>query len=169
MRKDKDQHYDACRHLFDDLHGRKRTVVVSALVVGEVIQVTRREAARTTGKEYASNVVRLRAAQNTADEAVGTIFQQMGRLYDTGRIALGRPSKSAGQHPGIALNMLIRHRGHFEPHGKMGTIHRNLGMFDMIHALTAHGYGVRDFCTTDRQFSALADDPRFSPMNFVIL
>ena len=169
MRKGKDPHYNACRQLFDDLHGRKRTVAVSALVVGEVIQVTRREAAREAGKEYVSNAARLRAARNTANEGVDAIFQHMWRLYDTGRIALGRPSKSAGQHPGIALNMLIRHRGHFEPHGKMGTIHRNLGMFDIMHALTAHGYGVRDFCTTDRQFSALAGDPRFPTMNFVIL
>ena len=169
MRRGKDPHYDACRYLFDDLHDGKRTVAVSALVVGEVIQVTRREAARAAGKEYSSNVARLRAAQDMANEAVGTIFQQMGRLYDTGRIVIGRPSKYAGQHPGIALNMLIRYRGHFDPHGKMGTIYRGLGMFDMMHALTAHDYGVRDFCTTDRQFSALAGDPRFATMNFVIL
>ena len=57
MRKGKDPHYDACRQLFDDLHDRKRTVVVSALVVGEVIQVTRREAARATGKEYTSKLI----------------------------------------------------------------------------------------------------------------
>ena len=133
------------------------------------LQVTRREAARATGKEYASDVARLRVARNTANEGVDTIFQRMWKLYDTGRIALGRPSKTAEQHTGIALSMLIKNRGHFEPHGKMGTIYRGLGMFDIMHALTAHDYGVKDFCTADRQFSALAGDPRFPTMNFVIL
>lgn len=78
MRKDKDPHYDACHHLFDDLHGGKRTVAVSALVVGEVIPVTRREAARAAGKVHASNVAHLPTAREMADEAVGTFFQQTG-------------------------------------------------------------------------------------------
>ena len=104
-----------------------------------------------------------------ADAAVDTFFQQLGRMSDTGRIAIRRPSKKAGRYASLALRMLIRHRGSFERHGKMGVIYRNLGMFDMMHALAARDYRVRDFCTRDRQFGALAGDPRFDGIDFVIL
>ena len=65
--------------------------------------------------------------------------------------------------------MLIRHKGRFERHCKRGIIYRNLGMFDMMHALTALDHGAKDFCTRDRQFRTLAGDPMFDPINFVIL
>lgn len=144
-------------------------VVVSALVVGEVVQVIRREAARDVAGEHRGNAPDLQAARETADEAVSVFLRRLGTLFGTGRVSVLRPSNNAGQYPGLALRMLIRHRGRFEQHGKMGIIHRNLGMLDMMHALAARDYGARDFCTRDRQFSALAGDPRFDGLNFVIL
>ena len=165
----KDPHYDACRYLFDDLHDGKRTVAVPALVVGEVIRVTSREAARAAGKEHGGSAPNLQAARDMADEAVDTFFQRLGNLSDAGRIVIRRPSKNAGRYASLALRMLIRHRGSFEQHGKMGIIYRHLGMLDMMHALAARDYNVRDFCTRDRQFDALAGDPRFNAINFVIL
>lgn len=169
LRRGEDPHYVACRHLFDDMHDRKRTVVVSALVVGEVLQVSRREAARSAAKECGGNAPNLQAARDKADEATDTLFQQLGRLSDTGRIIVRRPSKNAGRYASLALRMLIRHKGSFERHGKMGIIYRNLGILDMMHALAARDYRVRNFCTRDRQFGALAGDPRFDGINFVIL
>ena len=169
LRKGEDPHYDACRQLFDDLHDGKRTVVVSALVVGEVLQVSRREAARSAAKEYGGDTPNLQVARDMADEAADTLFQQLGRLSDTGRIVVRRPSKNAGRYASLALRMLIRHKGRFDQHGKMGIIYRNLGMLDMMHALAARDYRVKNFCTRDRQFGALASDPRFDGINFVIL
>ena len=166
---DEDPHYDACRQLFDDLHDGKRIVAVSALVVGEVIQVTRREAARDVAGKRGGNAPDLQTAREMADEATGVFLHRLGILSGEGRVSILHPSDNAGYYPDLALRMLIRHRGRFEPHGKMGIIYRNLGMFDMMHALAARDYGVRDFCTRDRQFSALAGDPRFNALNFVIL
>ena len=138
-------------------------------MAGEVVQVTRREVAREVVKEYGGNVPNLQLVQNAADESVARLFQQLGRLSDTGRIVISRLSKNAGRYASVALRMLIRHKGRFELHGKMGIIYKNLGMFGIMHALAARDYGVRDFCTRDRQFRALAGDPDFASLNFVIL
>ena len=104
-----------------------------------------------------------------ADNAVGVFLRRLGILNAAGRVSVLHPSHNARRYPGLALRMLIRHRGRFEQHGKMGIIHRGLGMFDMMHALTARDHGANDFCTRDRQFGALAGDPMFNPLNFVIL
>ena len=104
-----------------------------------------------------------------ADNAVGVFLHRLGILNAAGRVSVLRPSHNARRYPGLALRMLIRHRGRFERHGKMGIIHRGLGMFDMLHALTALDHGAKDFCTRDRQFGALAGDPTFNALNFVIL
>ena len=164
-----DLHYDACRQLFDDLHDGKRKVGVSALVVGEVIQVTRREAVRGVARERGGSAPDLQAAREMADKAVSVFLDRLSVLNDAGRVSVLRPSHNARRYPGLALRMLIRHKGRFERYGKMGIIHRSLGMFDMMHALAARDYGVGDFCTRDRQFRTLAGDPMFDPINFVIL
>ena len=104
-----------------------------------------------------------------ADKAVADFLHQLGALSDAGHVTILRPSNNARRYPGLALRMLIRHRGRFERHGKRGIIYRNLGMFDMMHALTARDHGAKDFCTRDRQFGSLTDDPTFDPLNFVIL
>ena len=166
--KDADPHYAACRHLFDDLHDGKRVVVVPALVVGEVIQVIRREAVRDVVTVCDGGVPSPQAAQDLADEAVRGFFHNLAGLASTGRVIIGRPSQYAGQYAGMSLRMMIRHMGSFEPHGKMGLIHRGLGMFDMMHALAARDYGVQNFCTRDRQFRSLAGDPEFAAINFVV-
>ena len=167
--EDRDPHYDACLGLFDDLLDRKRTVAVPALVVGEVIQVIRRETARDVAGERGTHAPDLQMAQEMADEAVAVFLRRLGILSDAGSISLLRPSNIAGQYPTLALRMLIRHKGSFGRHGKMGIIYRNLGILDMMHALAARDYGVGDFCTCDRQFRSLAGDPGFNAINFVIL
>ena len=164
-----DPHYDACRRLFDDLHDGKRTVGVSALVVGEVVQVTRREAARGVAGKRGGSAPDLQAAREMADKAVADFLYRLSTLNGAGHVTILRPSNNARRYPGLALRMLIRHRGRFERHGKRGIIYRNLGMFDMMHALTARDHGANDFCTRDRQFGALTNDPTFDLLNFVIL
>ena len=162
--KDADPHYAACRPLFDDLRVGKRSVVVPALVAGEVVQVLRREAARVGDGEVPSP----QAAYGSAGEAVRGFFHNLAGLAGTGRVIIGRPSQYAGQYAGQSLRMMIRHMGTFEPHGKMGLIYRGLGMFDMMHALAARDYRVQNFCTRDRQFRSLAGDPEFAAVNFFV-
>ena len=142
---------------------------MSALVVGEVIQVTRREAARDVAGERGGSAPDLQAAREMADNAAAYFLYRLSALSDAGRVSVLRPSHNARRYPGLALRMLIRHKGRFERHGKRGIIYRNLGMFDMMHALTARDHGAKDFCTRDRQFGSLTDDPTFDPLNFVIL
>ena len=79
-----------------------------------------------------------------------------------------RPPPNARRYAALALKTLIRHKGRAEPHGKMGLIYRGLGMVDMMHALTARGYGAENFCARDKQFDALAGDPEFKAVNFVV-
>ncbi len=165
----KDPHYDACRPLFDDLHDGKRTVDVSDFVISEVIQVTRRETARDLARVCGSNAPDLQAAWAVAEKAVALFLRRLSLLSDMGKVRIRNPSNNAGQYATLALRMLIRHGGRFEPHGKMGIIYRSLGILDMMHALAARDYRVKNFCTRDRQFSALASDPDFASLNFVIL
>ena len=89
-------------------------------------------------------------------------------LYDAGCVLIRRPPPNARRYAALALKTLIRYRGHVEPHGKMGLIYRSLSMIDMMHALTARGYGADNFCTRDRQFAALAGDPEFRAIDFVV-
>ena len=163
-----DPHYAACRPLFDDLRVGKRTVVVPALVAGEVVQVLRREAAREEAKACGGDGPSPQAARDSANDAERGFFRILAGLAGTGSVIIGRPSQYAGQYAGRSLRMMIRHMGTFEPHGKMGLIYRGLGMFDMMHALAARDYGVQNFCTRDRQFRSLAGDPEFGAVNFVV-
>ena len=165
----KDPHYDACRPLFDDMHDGKRTVDVSDFVIGEVIQVTRRETARDVARVRGGNAPDLQAAWGVAEDAVAAFLRRLGLLSGMGKVRIRNPSNNAGRYASLAVRMLIRHGGRFEPHGKMGIIYKNLGMFDMMHALAARDYRVKNFCTRDRQFRALAGDPDFASLNFVIL
>ena len=169
MLKNRDPNYGACRPLFDDMHDGKRIVDVSPLVIGEVVQVIRREAARDVAKEFRGHAPSPEAARYSAGNAVGDFFHQMAGLSDAGRIVTRHPSDNAGHQPVLSMRMVIRHEGNFEPHGKMGLIYRALGILDMMHALVARDYGVQNFCTRDRQFSSLAGDPEFDAINFVIL
>ena len=89
-------------------------------------------------------------------------------MYDAGSIAIRRPPPNARRYAALALKMLIRYEGSHEHHGKMGLIYRGLGMVDMMHALTARDIGAENFCTRDRQFAALAGDPEFKAINFVV-
>ena len=167
--EDDDPHYDACRPLFDDLRDGKRTVDVSGLVIGEVIQVIRRETARIVVRGRGSGgAPSPQAAQSAADKAVRVFFQRLGRLSDTGRVVIRRPPRNARRYTALSLKLLIRHGGRFEPHGKVGLIYRGLGILDIMHALTARDYGAGSFCTRDRQFSALAGDPAFDAIRFVV-
>ena len=163
-----DPHYGACRPLFDDLRDGKRRVYMSSLVAGEVVQVARREAVRMAARGRSDDAARAQTAQAVADVAVGTFFKELAYLYDAGCIAIRRPPPIARRYAALALKTLIRYKGHVEPHGKMGLIYRGLGMLDMMHALTARDYGVDNFCTRDRQFAALAGDPEFRSINFVV-
>ena len=108
------------------------------------------------------------AALDSANEAVRGFFHNLAGLASTGSVKIGRPSQYAGQYAGRSLHMMIRHMGTFEPHGKMGLIYKGLGMFDMMHALAARDHRVENFCTRDRQFRSLADDPEFAAINFVV-
>ncbi len=162
-----DPHYGACRPLFDDLRDEKR-VYMSSLVAGEVVQVARREAARMAARGKGGGAPSPRAASASADGIAGGFLGDLAHLYYTGSIAIRRPPPNARRYAALALKTLIRHKGRFEPHGKMGLIYRGLGMLDMMHALTARDYGVENFCTRDRQFAALAGDPEFRSVNFVV-
>ena len=166
--KGADPHYGACRPLFDDLRDGERRVYMSSLVAGEVVQVVRREAVRMAARGRNGDAARAQAAQAVADVAVGSFFKELAHLYDAGCVLIRRPPPNARRHAALALKTLIRHKGHVEPHGKMGLIYRGLGMLDMMHALTARGYGAENFCTRDRQFAALAGDPGFKAVNFVV-
>lgn len=166
--KGNDPHYGACRPLFDDLRGGKRTVDVSSLVAGEVVQAVRREAARIVARGRGVDAPCPRTVLSMANEIIGGFFSELASLSGTGSVVIRRTPKSAGRYAGVSLRAMIRHGGNFEPHGKMGLIYRGLGMLDMMHALTARDYGVEKFCTRDRQFAALADDPEFDAINFVI-
>ena len=163
-----DPHYGACRPLFDDMRDGKRRVYMSSLVAGEVVQVVRREAARAAARGEGGGAPSPRAASASADWIVGGFLGDLAHLYDAGSIAIRRPPPNARRYAALALKTLIRHKGRFEPHGKMGLIYRGLGMVDMMHALTARDYGVENFCTRDRQFVALAGDPEFRSINFVV-
>ena len=88
---DRDPHYDACLGLFDDLLDRKRTVAVPALVVGEVIQVIRRETARDVAGERGTHAPDLQMAQEMADGAVAVFLRRLGILSDAGSISLYTP------------------------------------------------------------------------------
>ena len=166
--RDRDIHYPSCRPLFDDLHDGKRTVDVSDLVIGEVVHVIRREAARTAVQECGGGVPRPRAAQDIGDEGVAVFFHKLGGLFDRGRVTIRPPSDNARWYASMSMRMVIKHKGHFEPHGKMGLIYKALGMVDIMHALAARDYNVKNFCTRDRQFGALAGDPAFTTLNFDI-
>ena len=139
-----------------------------ALVAGEVVQVIRREAAREEAKACGGEVPSPQAALDSAGEAVRGFSSILAGLAGTGSVIIGRPSQYAGQYAGQSLHMMIRHVGTFEPHGRMGLIYRGLGMFDMMHALAARDYGVKNFCTRDRLFRSLAGDPEFAAINFVV-
>ncbi len=163
-----DPHYGACRPLFDDLRDGKRRVYMSSLVAGEVVQVVRREAAKMAVRGRNGDAARVQAAMASADGIVSGFFNEQAHLYDAGRVLIRRPPPNARRYAALALKTLIRHKGRFEPHGKMGLIYRGLGMLDMMHALTARDYGVENFCTRDRQFAALVGDPEFRSVNFVV-
>lgn len=165
----KDPHYDACRPLFDDIHDGKRTVDVSDFVIGEVIQVTRRETARDLARARGGNAPDLQAAWGVAEDGVALLPRRLGLLSDMGKVRIRNPSNNAGRYASLAVRMLIRHGGRFEPHGKTGIVYRNLGILDMMHASAARDYRVKNFCVRDRQFSALAGDPKFASINFAIL
>ena len=141
---------------------------MSALVAGEVIQVIRREAARDVAKAHDGDVPIQQAALDSANEAVSGFFHSLAGLSSTGSVIIGRPSQYAGQYAGLSLRMMARHAGRFEPHGKMGIIYRGLGILDIMHAFAARDYGVQNFCTRDRQFRSLSDDPEFDTINFVV-
>ena len=162
-----DPHYGACRPLFDDMRDGKRRVYMSSLVAGEVVQVARREAARAA-RGKGGGKPSPQAARAMSNVAVGSFFNELAYLYDTGSIAIRRPPPNARRYAALALKMLIKYEGSYEHHGKMGLIYRGLGMVDMMHALTARDYGVENFCTRDRQFAALAGDPEFKAVNFVV-
>ena len=163
-----DPHYGACRPLFDDLRDGKRRVYMSSLVAGEVVQVVRREAVRMAARGRNGDAARAQAAMASAGKIVGGFFKELAYLYDAGCVLIRRPPPNARRYAALALKTLIRYRGHVEPHGKMGLIYRGLSMIDMMHALTARDCGVDNFCTRDRQFAALAGDPEFRSVNFVV-
>ena len=129
--------------------------------------MVRREAVRMAARGRDADAARAQAAMASAGEIVSGFLGDLAHLYDAGSVLIQRPP-NAGRYTALALKMLIRHEGRCEPHGKMGLIYRGLGMFDMMHALTARGYGVENFCTRDRQFAALAGDPGFASINFVV-
>ena len=166
--KGADPHYGACRPLFDDMRDGKRRVYMSSLVAGEVVQVVRRETVRMAARGRNGDAARAQAAMASAGEIVGSFFKELAHLYDAGNVLIQRPPPNARRYAALALKTLIRHKGRAEPHGKMGLIYRGLGMVDMMHALTARGYGAENFCTRDKQFDALAGDPEFKAVNFVV-
>ena len=150
------------------IHAGKRTVVVSYIVIGEVIQVVRREATREVAGVHDDNVPSPLNARDSADEAVGVFFSELGNLSGTRRVIVLPPSENTGQHASLSVRTMIRHGGRFEPHGRMGLIYRGLGIIDIMHALAALDCGAQNFCTRDRQFSSLAGDPEFDAINFVV-
>lgn len=66
--------------MFDDLHNGKRTVAVPALVVGEVVHVTRHEAAKGAAEERGDNAPGLHAPREMTDEAVSVFLRRLGNL-----------------------------------------------------------------------------------------
>ena len=163
-----DPHYGACRPLFDDMRDGTRRVYMSSLVAGEVVQVVRRETARAAARGKGGSRPSPQAAMASADEIVDGFLGDLAHLHNSGRVLIQPPPPNAKRYAALALKTLIRHKGHVEPHGKMGLIYRGLGMLDMMHALTARGYGADNFCTRDRQFAALAGDPEFRAIDFVV-
>ena len=163
-----DSHYGACRPLFDDMRDGTRRVYMSSLVAGEVVQVVRRETARAAARGKGGGRPSPQAAMASADEIVDGFLSELAHLHDSGRVLIQPPPPNARRYAALALKMLIKYKGRVEPHGKMGLIYRGLSMIDMMHALTARDCGVDNFCTRDRQFAALAGDPRFEAVNFVV-
>ena len=168
-----------CRPLIEDIIKRRKTVVVSQLVILETIHAIR------------SRVTETMLAKSKVDE-----FTRIIRKFSKqNKIAIVVLDKTIAEYYSVVLDKLKTYYGKigFEPfcnicqrsyfvqnksnlcpscNGNLGSLgkrrYRGLGPADIEHAYFAHFNDVSTFYSTDKSFSDLSNDSDFGSITFVM-